>query len=237
MVKTSDSIRFEELRRTHRYHRDSCSRKPDFYNVDIFDAYQYFDCNHDYREQVLDYFQKLQDSEVPIVHLDICGRATVQSLGGDKSYCFSLKDPSGKDGRGNQIVNGDLFCERDFNRFLREVRSQPVAPALVTFRPIVGLQSNNPSLNGQRYAGFREVTEGILAKRFGQCANVLRRWGYMYLETPFQGESFGEFLAGIPQEEWRLSLQIKELAERYHCNLQIEASIFGPKFLLRKRRN
>ena len=138
--------------------------------------------------------------------------------------------------RGNQIIQGDLFSRRDFNRFLREVKSQPVASALVTFRPIVGLHSNNPSLSGQKYNGFREVTENILAKRFGQCVSVLRRWGYMYLEKPFQFEGFADFIAGIPQEEWGLSLQIKGLAKQYGCNLQIEPSIFGPKFLLRKRR-
>lgn len=237
MVKTIDLIGFEEVRRTLRHHRDSSKRQPSFYRVDSSGAYNYFDCNPDYREQILNYFRKLRGEGVPIVHLDICGVATVQSLGGNKSYCFSLKDSSGIDWRGNQTVQGDLFSGRDFNRFLREVKSQPVAPALITFRPIVGLQDNNPSLNGQKYRGFREVTEGILGKRFGQCVEVLGRWGYMYLETPFQGECFADFMAGTSQEEWRLSLQIKELAKIYHCNIQIEGSIFGPKFLLRKRRN
>ena len=237
MIRTRNLARFEEIRRVLKYHRDSSKNQSSFYRVDTSSAYNYFNCNPGYREQVLNYFRKLNGEKIPIVHLDICGVATVQSLGGDKSYCFSLKDASGLDWQGNQIVRGDLFCGRDFNRFLSAVKSQPEAPALITFRPIVGLESNDPAYNEERYEGFRKVTEGILEKRFGQCVSVLRRWGYMYLETPFQSGGLAEFIAGIPQDEWGLSRQVKDLAKKYHCNIQIEGSIHGPKFLIRKRKN
>lgn len=237
MKKTNSSIGLGEIRSVLKYHRDASKRHSPFYRVDTSNACNYFNCNSSYREQILNYFSKLREEGIPIVHLDICGVATVQSLGGDMSYCFSLKDDSEIDWQGNRIVQGDLFNGRDFDRFLREVRSHQEKPALVTFRPIVGLQGNSPFIYEKKYNGFREVTEGILEKRFGQCVDVLRRWGYIYIETPFQGEGFADFIANIPQEEWRLSHQVKTLAKRYSCNIQIEGSIVGPKFLLRKRIN
>ena len=237
MNRTKNSVEFGEIRSTLRHHRDSSKRHPPFYRVDNSQADSYFKRNHDYRKQILQYFSKLRDRGIPIVHLDICGIATVQSLGGDMSYCFSLKDDSGFDYQGNQRVQGDLFCGRDFGKFLGEVRAQPEAPALITFRPIVGIQDNDPLWSKKGAGNSRDVTEGILKKRFGQCVDVLRKWGYMYLEKPFQTNGMEEFFRGIPQEEWRLSRQVKKLAEKYNCNVKIEGSLGGPKFLLRKRRN
>ncbi len=226
--------KFGEIRNSLKYHRDSAKKQPGWYGADTGQVANYFKHNPEYRKKILTYFSKLREDEIPIVHLDICGVATVQSLGGDMSYCFSLKDQTETDWNGNRIIQGDLFSNRDFAQFLDEVKSGE-APALITFRPIAGLQDNNPYISTR--AEFRESTEGILAKRFSQCANVLRRWGYMYLERPFQFDSsLADFLSGVPQEEYELSRQIKTLSKNNHCNIKIEGSIYGPKFLIRKRR-
>jgi hypothetical protein len=236
MNETTNPISFEDIRSTLRHHRDSSGRQPRSYRVDSIRASQYFRGNPTYEKEVLRYFQKLKGRGIPIVHLDICGRATIQSLGGNMSYCFTQNDDSEFDRQGNRIIQGDLFNGKDFNRFLKEVTSHPEAPALITFRPIVGLFNNDPELINYK-ENIREVTEEILEKRFGQCADVLRRWGYMYLEQPFQTCGMADFFRRIPQEESQLSLRIKGLAEKHHLNVKIEGSIHGPKFLLRKRRN
>jgi hypothetical protein len=237
MDKTKSSVEFGTIRNVLRHHQDSSRKQPDFYRVDSPSVSSYFGCNKDYKKQISNYFSKLRDNGAQISHLDICGKATVQSLGGDISYCFSLGDRSNIDYQGNRIFQGDIFRERDFSRFLNDVESHIEAPALITFRPIVGLQDNNPVFNEEKYEKFREITEGILEKRFGQCVDILRRWGYMYIESPFQFENISHFFNRIPQEEWRVSRQIKKLAEKYHCNVKIKKSICGPEFLIRKRIN
>ncbi|MFA5954700.1 MAG: hypothetical protein WC817_04150 [Patescibacteria group bacterium] len=230
--------KFKQVREAVEFQKETSAgqQSHDYYNLDRRDASEYFALLPKWREQITTYFQALHGSNEEVVHVDICGRATAEKLGADKSYCFSLKTPeSRRVVRPNDVfIDGDIFSNADFSNLLERLKQENVAPALVTFEPVVGLQSYDPRLNLKHNPRYREVVYGQLEKRLRAAVAILKPGGYVFLERPFQSDGTADFFQGKPQKKWEISLAVKKLARELHCSIEIASEITGPYFLIHK---
>jgi hypothetical protein len=212
-----------------------------FYRVDRTNASEYFGVLPKWKELLRKYFRELHEQGVPVTYVDICGRATADSLGADENYSFSLQPIASflrpGSNREETRVRGDLFNTRDFNAFLQLIRRNGDQPAFVSFEPIVGLQEFTPHKRSTTRPHLNEeVTNQILVRHLTRVVSILRPGGYIYLGPPFQlTRDLGAFFRGAPQSEYRESLQVKELCKKLHCTVKVGATIAGPHWLIRKR--
>lgn len=132
----------------------------DHYRLDRYDASRYFALHKKRGEEIAECFKKIHNQKQKVVYADICGRATGEKLGADKSYCFSFKTPTSRqsvlelsnvlNGRKKHeavFVDGDIFNSGDFAHFLAQMKKDTSAPALVTFEPVAGLGDYQPIHN------------------------------------------------------------------------------------------
>lgn len=187
----------------------------------------YFSENGDLRSKVLGYIGLLPKSRKPIVHIDFGGRAHAFEFGADISYSFALNKNDGRFGERNQIYfQGDFFNGKDFTRFLTTLREKEHFPSFVTFAPHAGFQE----------IPYNEVTKAILGKRFCQVVEIMNPGGLLYLERPFAISDISDFIRGLKQGEYELTLDVKKLSRKTGCRVQMSESIYGPRFLVQKTR-
>jgi hypothetical protein len=213
--------------------------KNDSYLVDRLDASGYFGVMPKWENKIRSYLSGIKKSRQKVVHLDICGRASGISLLADKSYCFSLLTSDFSKSLSSEkriLVDGDLFNQEDFSKFISIVKKGRVAPAFVTFMPMAGLHNYNPFFNSEsnKFPNYEEVTYGLLGKRLKSIVKILRPGGYILLEKPFQGIGMGDFILGKPQDKSEFSLLVKSFARKIKCSVEVHSAIGGPYFLLRK---
>lgn len=239
-----------EIRKVIEHHKEISDKQrgnDDMYRVDIYDASRYFESNPRWEKKIEEYFKEIHSVGENVVYVDICGRASGVRLGADKTYTFSLKTPETRkiiSQPGDIFIDGDIFNSKDFFEFITIIEDGGVPPALVTFRPIVGLEKHDPELQSKNILNYnKEVTYQQLIKRLQKMISVLRPGGYIFLEKPFQTmgikESVGDVFSGerTPQDQWEISLAIKKLIRELKCKIEIDSEIGGPHFLIRKPLN
>ena len=189
------------------------------------------------------FFNTLREQGKSVVFVDVCGRATGASLGADKSYSFSLQPVDihhfcqcEKEVR----VRGDVFIAADFYSFVRLIRSNGDKPALVTFKPVAGLQSYSPRRDFKDKPGLHyEVIFQRLKNNLRKMIEVMMPGGFMLLEHPFQlGDSTDstDFLRGAPQDQYKSSLWVSAFCKEMRCSVEIKSTLCGPVWLIRKRK-
>lgn len=230
---------FGQIRKAIESHKQrSNENRPhdDEYRVDRYDASRYFAPHPKWGNQIREYFQELHNRNEEVVHVDVCGRATAEKLGADKSYCFSLKTPGVRkivSEPNNVFIDGDIFNTEDFSNLIERLKQDNISPALVTFEPMAGLNRYEPMHNAENPI-YENVTYGQLEKRLEKIVAILKPGGYVYLEKPFQSNGTADFIRRIPQKQWEITLNIKKLAERLKCKIKIATEISGPYFLIQK---
>ncbi len=224
------------------------------YGLDRTIARQYLSFHPEWRKKVEKYLRQLQNGKQPVVYVDICGRATGQSLGADLSYTFSLQ-PKGRyfTFKGETHVEGDIFNGGDFGRFLRVIVENGHRPAFVTFVPVAGLQKYIPTeiteipasadaeLANRRRERYAEtprlewdVTWQRLKNNLERMIGILRPGGYIYLTKPFQLLDMGEFLRRVPKTKGRLAFGVQAICQELGCAVEVVAALDGPAFLIKK---
>ena len=233
---------FGQIREAVKHYRKTTeiNRCDDYYPVDRYHAAGYFETNKKWKEIIRAYFGGLHNKGKEVVHVDICGRATAESLGADRSYCFSLKTPKHRrrvsralSDADNVFIEGDLFSTPDFLNFMNRLKEDNVHPALVTFEPIVGLQGYNPL--GVAIPEYPETTYGLLEKRLKTMIEILQSGGYVYLGKPFQTDGLADFVQGKREKDYEISLHLKKIARQQKCRIAINEEFNGPYFLINKR--
>lgn len=235
---------FGQIRKALELHKKSTQETAeanprDNYRVDRSGAERYFASHPEWQRKIQEYFRRIHSKGEEIVHVDVCGRASAENLGADKSYCFSLKTPEIKKALSNPgdiFIDGDIFNSKDFSDFINKMEEDGVQPALVTFEPIVGLQAHTPtSTKTEVSENYKEVTYHQLEKRLIDMIKILKPGGYIYLSRPFQfDDTARDFMEGKSVEDWTLPVEVKRIAEEWGCKLEISGGIGGPYFLLQK---
>jgi hypothetical protein len=209
-----------------------------YYRVDRHDASGYLSMWPKWRMKVREYFRSLKEQGERAVYADVCGRASGASLGADKSYSFSLQPLSTFWYREDKElrVRGDIFSSKDFYSFVNLLRSNGDNPGFVTFEPIVGLEGYTPWESAKGLPRLHaDVTYQRLLNNLEKMFEILKPGGFIYLDRPFQLTGLKDFFMKVPQEQNDMTLSIKQFCkEKGHCSVEIERSICGPKFLIRK---
>lgn len=205
----------------------------EYYRLDRFDGSRYLEPFPKWRREITEYLAELRARGETPVYVDICGRAHGRALGAVKNYSFSLQPTENHFFQSDDeiLIEGNLFSSKDFNSFVRLLRENNSRPAFVTFEPVAGLQSYTP---GAATGISPTVTYQYLGNKLRRIYDVLLPGGFIYLSRPFQLDSIGEFFARVPQEKTASVLRVKEFCHNRRCSLQVESSIFGPGFLIRK---
>ncbi len=203
------------------------------YRLDRLDGSSYLDSFPKWQREITSYLSELRAKGEEPVYVDICGRAHGFTLGAVKCYSFSLQPipnyflPS----EHKVMVEGNLFSGKDFNTFIQFLRNSGSRPAVVTFEPVAGLQYYTPDVaNGL----FARIVYQRLESNLRRMYDLLLPGGFIYISRPFHLDGLREFFAGVPQEKSTLALQIQSFCQNRRCSLQINRSIFGPRFLIRK---
>ena len=203
------------------------------------DADEYFAfVNPEWRTQVKSFFSELHKTGEKVVYLDICGTADGKRLGADKTINFSLKTPKNKKPRKDRIlIEGDIFSRDDFRGLIDHIIREQKSPALVTFEPYAGLQSQlqvlplSAPLPVSRDAVRAEQVKTLmayqrLAKDLEKIIEVLRPGGFILIGDFFASRNqIEEEVAGIPRE-------LETIAKRKNCSFEVSNS--HDKFLMRK---
>jgi hypothetical protein len=235
---------FGSIRKALELHKKSTeetreANNTDHYRVDRSNAERYFALHPEWQRKIKKYFQHIHSKGETVVYVDICGRASGDSLGADKTYCFSLKTPEMAKvftSDNTSFIDGDIFNSKDFSNLLDKIEEGGVQPALVTFEPIVGLQAHTPDYTKKEVSeNYKEATYQQLEKRLVDMIEILKPGGYVYLSRPFQfDDSARDFMQGKPVEEWSLSLQVKRVAGEHGCTVEVSGGLGGPYFLIKK---
>ncbi|HAE36646.1 MAG: hypothetical protein UR85_C0004G0014 [Candidatus Nomurabacteria bacterium GW2011_GWF2_35_66] len=201
----------------------------DYYPVDRIHTYEYLKSFPEWTEKIGKYFEELHSESLGVVHVDICGRTEAQSLGADKSYCFSLKasDITRAFAPPHQLFfDGDIFNTTDFSSFIKLIKDEK--PALITFEPLAGLEDhmNSPDKN---------ITYSILLKRLRSLLKVMQSGGFIYISKPFNDiDMVVEFMEGKSQFEYTFTHKLKEFVKSLDCRIEVISSLGGPYFLIQK---
>jgi hypothetical protein len=212
-----------------------------FYRVNRRDARCYLRVLPKWSRLIDRHFQELRAAGIQPVYADVCGRADGAWLRAEYTYTFTLEpiSPFHLPNPKKIDVAGDVFNARNFYMFLNTVRNNQHQLDFVTFEPIVGLHNYTPSEEQNPKPRLHpEVTHRRLANNLKKLLEIVRPGGYVFINKPFQfGEYSGllEFLSGLPQEEWKLSLWLKEFCKNNKCTLKQEDFLGGPLHLIRKR--
>ncbi len=203
------------------------------YRLNRLDGSSYLDSFPKWQWEITSYLSELRAKGEEPVYVDICGRADGFTLGAVKCYSFSLQPvpnyflPS----EHRVMVSGNIFSGKDFNSFIQLLRKNGSRPAFVTFEPVAGLQYYTPDVaNGLFERIVYQRLEGNLRRMY----DLLLPGGFIYISRPFQLDDMREFFAGVPQEKSALALRIQSFCQNRRCSLQINRTIFGPRFLIRK---
>ncbi len=245
----NDGVSFGTIRKVLRYHKRKSERRrrtdDGYYRVNRLNASQYFffDNNEfgiqsEWRKQVTSFFHQVHDQGQKVVYLDLCGEASARSLGADVSYTFSFQpyftsELTNVIHPGVQKSDGDIFSLRDFSQMLQLIRDKGERLSLVTFDPIVGLQTHTPSHENK---DEKAVIYGILEQRLRKVVELMVPGGFVYIGRPFQIDGLTDFLLKKRQSESDLSLHLQKIAASLKCSIEIAEVLTGPYFLLRKNK-
>lgn len=232
---------FTEIRKVITAHHLISSSKPfdDRYRLDRPETYQYFTIHKEWSTKLHNYFSELHSNNERVVHIDICGRSGARSMGADISYCLSLytTDFAKEIAAPHKILfDGDIFTTKHFDSFVSFAKKD-VAPALITFEPVAGLQAYSPGLHQDKLSSlYKEITYQQLIRRLRIGIELLRPGGFMYLERPFQFDSshFIDIFNKKSFKDFTLSIEIKKLLKRRKCKIEIRGHLGGPYFLIQK---
>ncbi len=209
-----------------------------FRGCDRYKAYEYLERFPDLVRTVRGYSKSLREVGEEIVHVDICGRATGESLGANRSYCFSLQASEDRIGwaakEKNILINGDIFSSRQFGFFINRLKQDKAEPAIITFEPVAGLGKYESFQDATGMPKFKDICFRQLEKRFVALFELLKPGGYMFLGRAFQGQNISDWLSGKPTEEYATSLELKRITGKLKCRLQIIADPYGPYYFIRK---
>jgi hypothetical protein len=226
---------FKKIRSVEEEHNKISNQKREFNPSDYWpsdrkDASEYFIGNPKIREKIKDYFDQIHAKGESVVYVDVCGRAIGEKFGADKSYSFSFAVPGNKKilstNDSQTLVYGDVLNSADFSQFLKMIKEEGIAPALVTFNPVAGLsQYNSMSIHPRPLPElYDEVTYQKLIKNFENVITLLRPGGYFYLSGPF-----------VDMDPDVLIAKVTEIAHGRLCEIEVlEGSQDLPYFLIRK---
>ncbi len=231
---------FLNLRKVMHYYANTSQQKineGDRYRLDRRYTRQYFEIHPKWYEKIYSTISKQIGRKV---HIDICGRTNASNMGFDASYCFALKtsDFIKKISSANHFYfDGDIFDPVVFNMFISFIKDHKLNPSLVTFEPVAGLQEYGPCTEIDRNVSrYREIVYGYLQKRLIQVITILKPGGYIYLERPFQSDPIliADFFRGVPRNKMDISMEMKKIARRHKCKIEVSNDIHGPHFLIHK---
>jgi hypothetical protein len=208
-------------------------RDGEHYRLDRSHATAYMTTHGKMEKKVYDFLRSLRNSKETIVYVDVCGRAKLGFA--DVNYSFSLQENQWEIDRTPERVVGDLFSAKDFYGFLRTIRSNGHRPSFVTCEPVAGLNDYTLWCNKKLgMEGYEEVLHQRLENNLRAMITLLRPGGFIYLTRVLQGQSMREFFAGVPQEKYKESLFLKSVCKTMRCSVDIEPTVCGPAFLVRK---
>ncbi len=205
------------------------------YRLDRGQGGQYMTGHKKMEEKVYGFLRTLRAQNEPVVYVDICGRAKLE--GADINYSFSLQENYWTFDQVPERFVGDIFSAKDFYGFLQMIRSSGFQPSFVTCEPVAGLNDYTPFWNAdcKKLAHYEAILYQRLENNLRETVKLLRPGGFIFLTRILGGEGLGEFLAGVPQEGRQESLFMKSLCQSMRCSLDIESTVCGPAFLIRKR--
>lgn len=235
-----------EIKEAIRWNRDASAKAyptdPYGFRVDRFYS-DYMSLQPKWERKVALYMDELKKVGERIVYADICGRTTAAQLGVDISYCFSLhasKITRKMHPKEDVLIDGDIFCMRDFYSFLALMRDKGDRPAFVTFYPIAGLERYTPS-ESEKYIKTRlhpRVTWQRLENNLRKLIQTVRPGGYIYIDRPFQfaGDDLGDWMRRprVELKNYTSVKWMKAFCKGKHCSVEFDRDICGTKFLIRK---
>lgn len=244
-TKDIQKLKFLEIRKSYAYYRKATKahlehNPSDHYRVDRSFAIRYFSIFPKWRKKIIDFTNELKKNKKDFSYVDVCGRASGVSFGANLSFLFSLKTGKVKRAFSNQgtdiFIDGDIFNPDDFNRLLDEIRSRGVPPALITFRPMAGLQSYTP-FRSIEIPGYEAITYTILYKRLAAIFELLLPGGFIMIERPFQFDgTMADSMMGLAPNQYKISVALKKIARKLKCKIEIGHELGGPYFLLQKNK-
>lgn len=213
-----------------------------YYGCDIKNALEYLEATPDWLSKITRYFVELKTLNETAVYVDVCGRARGDSIGAQVNFSYSLQPPeypfrvNSDPGR----IHGDIFNGKQYAQFLKMLRDTGNRPALVTFHPVAGLQEY--SVTERRWRDdpqlLHDVTYQRLAGNLRRTVEVLKEGGFIFVTEPFELGSTGtiDFVCRKPLEQYQGTLWLEPLCDQWKCSLEVRRDIFGPRWLLRKRK-
>lgn len=216
-----------------RQHTIAKQKDGEHYRLDRQSANAYMTGHKKMEKKVYDFLRSLRKNGEAVVYVDVCGRAKLGFA--DANYSFSLQENYWKFDRIPERTVGDLFSAKDFYGFLRMIESNGHRPSFVTCEPVAGLNDYTTWCNKKLgLKGYEEVLHQRLENNLKAMIRLLRPGGFIYLTRVLQGQSTGEFFAGVPQEKYGESLFLKRVCKSMRCSVDIEPTVCGPAFLVRK---
>ena len=193
-----------------------------FYRLDRRSVSSYR-LEHDWCNPEYDILRTIKARGGKVVYVDVCGRATGESLWADETYTFSLQslDRVFWKEKTATHVQGDLFNPRDFYGFIRLLRKKRVSPAFVTFHPVAGLQSYTP-WSKDNDPVYDLIVFQRLANNLQKMIEILKPGGFIHLGKPFQllYMDMWDFLNHVPRKEWKSHLWLKTFCRKMRCSLE-----------------
>ncbi len=202
------------------------------YDLDRHNGELYIHGHEMIQKKVYTFLRSLRDAGEPVVYVDICGRARLSFA--DINYSFSLQENYFRFERVPERVVGDLFSARDFYGFLRTIEANGHRPSFVTCEPVAGLNTYSFDFGKGEADCYKNVLYQRLENNLRAMIELLRPGGFIYLTRVLQGEGVSEFFARVPQEKRRESLFVKAVCKSARCSVDIERTVCGPAFLIRK---
>ena len=197
-------------------------RDDQFYRLDRRSVNSYRLDPH-WSERIYDFLRATRAGRGKVVYVDICGRATGESLWADESFTFSLQplDRLFWTEKTATHVQGDLFNPRDFYGFIRLLQKRRASPAFVTFHPVAGLQSYTPWSKDDDPT-YDLVVFQRLANNLKKVIEILKPGGFIHLGKPFQLFSMDmrDFLNHVPREEWKSHVWLKAFCRKMRCSVE-----------------
>ncbi len=202
------------------------------YRLDRCNGTSYLAGHRKMEKKVYTFLQSLRSAGEPIVYIDVCGRAKLDFA--DINYSFSLQENYWAFEQTPERRVGDLFSAKDFYGFLRMIKGNDHRPSLVTCEPVAGLDTYSLEIGKKTFDCYKAVLYQRLENNLRAMIELLRPGGFIYLTRVLPRTNISEFFARIPQDEYMESRFIKALCKSMHCSVEIEPTICGPAFLIRK---
>lgn len=205
-----------------------------FYRVDRGYADEYFFGCKDWQQEVADFASRLHTSNVPAVHLDVCGNTTADALGFDHSYQFSMSNrrlcrPH------TTACRGDIFNKLEFFAFLNEIEAERGKLGFTSFMPMAGLQSYTPK---SAVPGHRDILYRMLFRQLAAVIDHTHIGGSVLLELPFQLDAgdgrIADHFSRTPFNQTKSHQTLKRWAKQLKCSVRGRKNLTGGSWLLRK---